>query len=257
MDFDNLRELLAQMKGQDFTSLDTVDTLELRVCSYHPEIKFQCNVKFRNSNLLWGSAVDADPEVAAIRALHKAFRGEAAVKAEHEALFHLKKDQAQDALDDLLMIFDDRIGGSKIEFEPYRGWVIVVMPKTREDIDFLEKALSGQAEVRTPDHRIAPTRASNTGGSTKSASPKTPAAPKPPKEPKAPSENARAANLPKGFEGITLPDPGPEVSGMNKSALVKKFQEIRGKQPNNALDRTILAGLVQYMLDHGDPATNG
>lgn len=246
-----ISETLSQLQAQDKSSGTSVSEVLLRVCQYEPEVQFQCVVKFRDASATWGCSVDKDPEQALIQAIRAGVRGPVAAKEEYRAMFHLRKEAAEELAEDIQMIYGDKIGAVKIELEPYWGWVAVFFVKDPADLKAMRLTLSGQAEVRNfaePYQSRATPRAS---GEKKSSAPKQPKTPKEPRPEGAPKE--RSANLPKGFDGVDLPEPSEEVAAMNKSALVKKFQEIRGKQPNNALDRTVLAQLVQYMLDNGDP----
>lgn len=141
---DNLAELLEQLRNQDKETSDYLSVVELQICATNPKIHWQCNVKPRDSRLAWGTAVSDDPALALVQALHIAMRGEETRLSESKATFHLSRPKAIGLMELFREEYPDRIAAGKVEFEPYKGWVVVLFPAPGYNLDFLLP----QVEVR-------------------------------------------------------------------------------------------------------------
>lgn len=129
--------LLEQMKHQvsdDAKGLETVSKIEFTVASYSPQVNYQVNVKFRDASLAWATCVGTDPAYVFQEALYIALRGEEARKTESKAIFHPTRDLAKVAADLIEFEHEDRVLMTKLELEPYKGWVVVVVPKPGADL---------------------------------------------------------------------------------------------------------------------------
>lgn len=225
---DNLKEVLEALKERTTDPSTPLhanpDSVELRICSIYPEVKWQCNVKFRDARTAWATSVEEDPEVALVKAIGIALRGSAG--QEGQALFHLQRTAAKEVEEDLKDIFGSRLAWTKVEFEPYRGWVVVVSPQDPEDADALAKTLSGQAEVRTDKHRVSPSRT---------------------------SDGATAARRAAGQEVPTRsPITGEGRLGLPKKDLEEEYKRKHGKYPDRNIKKADLAKMLDEMEARGE-----
>lgn len=142
--------LLEQMKhdvNDDAKAMQAVSRVELTVAGYMPQVTYQVNVKPRDANLSWATAVHTDPTQALQDALYIALRGEEARKTESKAIFHPNRDSAKASADLIEFEHEDRVAMTKLELEPYKGWVVVVIPKPGADLT----DLLPMVEVRQAD----------------------------------------------------------------------------------------------------------
>lgn len=211
--FDNLKELLAQAQSKVQDS-DGVAEIILRVAAYNP-LNWQAVVKHRDANLTWGVFVSPDPEEAVTRALGIALRGEEARRSESRALFHEKKDKAKAFAELLEMEYEDQILLTKVEFEPYKGFVVVVFPKPGVDTSVFPKNI----EVRQAEGSRAPA-----GGK--------------------PVRIADGETKPQRTRSSTPAEVKEGRAALTKDKLEAEYKSLFGKQPDRNIKKADLAKLL-------------
>lgn len=206
----------------NFTTSQSIQEVTLRVASYHPTVQWQCNVRFRDATLPWGTAVDFDPGKALVTALDIALRGPEAASRESQAFFYEKRPMAAGMMELLLDEYPDDLASGKVEFVPYKGWVIVMFPKPGRDLSFLNH----KVEVRSLEFK-----------------PTTP----PPPEPRRVTSGAAAAYI---AAGHTVPAGGRMA--LNKDVLDNEYKLKKGKFPDRNIKKADLAKILDDMEAKGE-----
>lgn len=221
-DFDNVKELLTQLHRQDYTTLSSIDEIVLRVVAFHPQPRWQCNVTFRDRTRPWGTAVGITPEETLTRALGIALRGPEAIRKESTALFHLRREKAMGMQELYLEEYPDLIAAAQVEFEPYRGWVLVLFPKPGADLSFLEDRVEvRQFQVAGPAQ-------------------------------KSPVRVVTTADVVRAEMGQPLPVPAGGRASMPKDALDAEYKRLKGKFPPREWKKAELARRLDEMEASGE-----
>lgn len=137
---EELVEAFEALEDQNVDVMSAVTEVQMVVASYKP-LTWQVNVKVRDRGLAWGTGVADNPGDAFVRA-YKAAVG----LAKGSAYFYPKKELAEKFATKIGSKFKDSIGYVKVEFEPYRGFVVVVSPKAGRAKALRE--LAGKVELR-------------------------------------------------------------------------------------------------------------
>jgi len=117
----------------------------------------------------------------------------------------------------MLMEYEDQIAAAKVEFAPYRGWVVVLFPKKGADLSFL----GDRVEIRSGD--FVP-----------SASP----------APVRTSSGATAAKLSAG-QPVVIPAGGRMT--VTKDVLDNEYKSKMGKFPDRNIKKADLAKLLDEL----------
>ena len=216
--FNNPLEVLALLEMQNSEVTTCIQEITLRVVQYHPVVQWQCVARFRDANLPPGVFVDEAPEIAFCMALGMALRGPGVAAAESRALFHDKRPMAQGILDLMMDEYPNLVASGKVEFAPYKGWVVVLFPKSGADLSFL----GNRVEVRSLDFN-----------ETKPA----------PAQPARTTCGAQAAQI---AAGRTPAPAGSRMAG-TKDVLDNEYKAKMGKFPDRNIKKADLAKLLDEM----------
>lgn len=248
----NLREALFDMSTQGMTDLASIDEVGVRVASLWPAATFQAVVKFRDRGLPWATFVAHDPVAALEAAVHIAVSGPKAVETQSTALYHQKREVAQEVKDRIQEENKGLVKTAQIELESRAGWVVVVFVEPGLHHSSIEH-FAGVCEVRELENINEPPR------KRQGVIPRGPVVKNslslldPISEPRAegtPARKRKGGGSPSAKPAASKPTTPVEgdMRTWKKSALIKYHQEQFGKQPNNKLSVDEIVDLIETKL---------
>lgn len=209
-----LLDLLGLVAEQASTlgNSEVINCIEVNLTSVSNP-SYQANVKFQDRTLAWGTYVSADPVEALTTAIDIALRGEEVRRAESTAHHHEKRELATQFMEGLQTEYGDNIAAAKVELVPYKGWVVVIFPRTGYTFTDLE----GLVEIR---EMPAGTRLTKT-----------------------PTTSSKPSSAPAPTKPI---GPAPEGgrASLTKDKLEAEYKAIYGKGPDRNIKKLDLAAML-------------
>lgn len=235
--------------------LSDVSAIQMVYAGTYPSPTIQIIVKFHNAQKAW--VVRVGPCTSLPDLLAEAVTAALSKDGDkgNRALFHMRKEQANDSLADIQHEFKDLIVGGSVEFVPYKGWVPVVYFPRDLDEDKL-KPLAGRAECRPVEDPEQPP-APNKNKRKVAQEPEDTTPVKQGRRRKGRRNLQEDQPTPKRTP-VSTPTPAPsggvptreDLEAMStKSALLAKHKELFGKQPNNKLSKEEIIELILGKLD--------
>lgn len=171
-DPDELVKAFEAMEDQDTSEFDpsSIDEVRITMGSYNP-VSWQVTIRFRDARLLWAIGTGDNPGDALVTAVKKIGKGGVAAGG---AYYYPKKEVAEDYRRGLEEIYGDQIRWAKTEFEPGKGFVVVVclakgveLKKLKGKVEFRENRPPAHEKGVAPSKETTP-KASTAGGSSMS-----------------------------------------------------------------------------------------
>lgn len=206
-----------------------VSEITVRISSDYPR-GYQAVAKFRDANRPWAVGLAEEPEAAVYNCAQHAIDLETETPGlQHpEVKFYQRREAAADAERKILDAHPG-ILASAVQFEPYKGFLVVVWVPDPYAPEYAE--LARVSEVR----EMARTPEGGTSGRKGS---------KPPKNsPENASNRGRGGNPPKSGGPAALPG-SDDLRTWTKAALIALHVERHGKQPNSAIKKADLAEML-------------
>lgn len=253
----DLREALFDMSTQEMSDLSSIDEVGVRVASLWPAATFQAVVKFRNRGLPWATFVAHDPVAALEAAVQIAVSGPKAVETQSTALYHQKREAAQEVKERILEEHKGLVKMAQLELESRAGWVVVVFVEPGLPHSEIEH-FAGVCEVRELENINEPPRKRQgvvpRGPDVKNSLSLLDPIPEPRAE-ETPARKRKGGGSSSAKSAASKPTsakPAAPVEGdmrtWKKSALIKYHQEQFGKQPNNKLSVDEIVDLIEVKL---------
>ena len=211
-----------------------VNEIELRIAIDSPR-SYQAIGRFRDRNRIWAVGVGHTGSEALSKMLKdakKRHKVDDPLYGEYpKGVFYQRKPAAEEEARILEKDYEGRIEVAKVEFEPYKGWIIVafVIP-TREDV-IHDPDLALRAQVRVHPYLHSEDDKKRSGKGVKSSGKGKP------------SKTAKTSS----------PAPSGDRAGWTKSQLVEEYKSHHGKQPNNSIKKDDL----RILLENEEKERNG